>query len=182
MDRRMRRSREAIFRAFDDLLSKKRASSITVGEIIEKADVGRSTFYAHFETKEQLLEQMCGELFCHLFDAAEGDGEQHRHIFSCDAPSSVYLHLFRHFQKNDNHILELLLDEQNEVFLRYFKEGMCRFIKKTASDIDDYHTNVITVVFIETIRWWKKNKMKHSAEEITELFLQTIGINEKGII
>ena len=76
--------------------------------------------------------------------------------------------------------MELLLDEQNEVFLRYFKEGMCRFIKKTASDIDDYHTNVITVVFIETIRWWKKNKMIASAEEITELFLRTIGISERN--
>ena len=180
MDRRMRRSREAIFRAFDELLTKKKASSITVGDIIEKADIGRATFYAHFETKDQLLEQMCGELFCHLFDAAEGDGEQHRHIFSCDAPSSVYLHLFNHFQKNDNHILELLLDEQNEVFLRYFKEGMCSFIKKTSSDIDDYRAIVITAVFIETIRWWTKNKMTASSEEINELFLQTIGINERA--
>ncbi|MBR5824065.1 MAG: TetR family transcriptional regulator C-terminal domain-containing protein, partial [Paludibacteraceae bacterium] len=77
---------------------------------------------------------------------------------------------------------ELLLDEQNEVFLRYFKNEMCRFIKKSLVSIDDYRATVITAVFIETVRWWSKNKMKHSAEEITELFLQTIGINEKGII
>ena len=48
MDRRKRKTREAIFSAFVTLLAKKDFSQITVGEIIEKADVGRATFYAHF--------------------------------------------------------------------------------------------------------------------------------------
>ena len=52
MDRRRRKTREAIFSAFIALLSKKDFEQITVGEIIEKADIGRATFYAHFETKE----------------------------------------------------------------------------------------------------------------------------------
>ena len=51
MDRRQRKTREAIFAAFIALLSKKDFSQITVGEIIDKADVGRATFYSHFETK-----------------------------------------------------------------------------------------------------------------------------------
>ena len=51
---------------FTELLAKKSLDRITVGEIIERADVGRATFYAHFETKDFLLR----ELFCHVFDAA----------------------------------------------------------------------------------------------------------------
>lgn len=180
MDRRQRKTREAIFRAFDELLSKKKASSITVGEIIECADVGRATFYAHFETRDHLLSEMCGELFCHLFDASENSGCEHKHIFDCDAPSSVYLHLFRHFKKNDNHILELLCDEQNEVFLRYFKDGMRDFVKKNSRDaVDDYRAVVITAAFIETVRWWASKGKENSAEDITELFLKTIGLNEE---
>ena len=102
MDRRQRKTREAIFNAFTELLSSKHYSQITVGEIIEKADVGRATFYAHFETKDFLLKELCEELFCHIFDAT-GEGEdKHRHIFVCDAPSSVVLHLLQHLQKNDN--------------------------------------------------------------------------------
>ena len=51
MDRRQRKTREAIFSAFIALLSKRGFEQITVGEIIERADVGRATFYAHFESK-----------------------------------------------------------------------------------------------------------------------------------
>ena len=68
MDRRQRKSKEAIFRAFFELLSKKEFNEITVGEIIEKADIARATFYAHFETKEYLLKELLEELFCHIFD------------------------------------------------------------------------------------------------------------------
>ena len=59
MDRRKRKTREAIFSAFVTLLAKKDFSQITVGEIIEKADVGRATFYAHFETKDFLMKEFC---------------------------------------------------------------------------------------------------------------------------
>ena len=52
MDRRQQKTRGAIFVAFEELLRTKRAEQITVGEIIQRADVGRATFYAHFETKD----------------------------------------------------------------------------------------------------------------------------------
>ena len=55
MDRRQRKTREAIFNAFITLLSKKNYNGITVGEIIEVANIGRATFYAHFETKAFLF-------------------------------------------------------------------------------------------------------------------------------
>ena len=101
MDRRQKKTREAIFNAFTELLSKKNYNQITVREIIDKADIGRATFYAHFETKDFLLKELCEELFCHIFDATEESGDKHKHIFNCDAPSSVILHLLQHLQKND---------------------------------------------------------------------------------
>ena len=94
MDRRQRKTREAIFSAFIDLLSKKDFGQITVGEIITHADVGRATFYSHFETKDYLLKELCEELFCHIFDATNNEQSEHRHLFDCDAPNSVFLHLF----------------------------------------------------------------------------------------
>lgn len=183
MDRRQKKTREAIFHAFSELLSKKHYHQITVGEIIEKADVGRATFYAHFETKDFLLKELCEELFCHIFDAIEEGGEKHRHIFDCDAPSSVILHLLQHLQKNDNHILELLACENNELFLRYFKENLKVLIqrqpqvfgnKKGRTLPDDYWVNHISVTFVETVRWWLGNGMMESPETLSDYFLSVI--------
>ena len=179
MDRRIRKTREAIFAAFIELLSAKEFAQITVGEIIEKADVGRATFYDHFETKDFLLKELCEDLFCHIFDAAEGEHAQHRHLFSCDAPDSAFAHLFLHLQKNDNNILRLLSCRNNELFLGYFKEQLGRMAesqmyifagRKNDKLPESFWINHICSTFVETLRWWVDNGMKESAEEITEYF------------
>lgn len=124
MDRRQRKTREAIFCAFTQLLSQKDFMHITVGEIIDKADIGRATFYSHFETKDFLLKELCEELFCHIFDTANHTENNHRHIFNCDGADSVFLHLFQHLQKNDNNISVLLSSQNNELFLKYFRSNL----------------------------------------------------------
>lgn len=90
MDRRQRKTREAIFSAFITLLAKKSFDRITVGEIIALADVGRATFYAHFETKDDLLRALCEELFDHVFESASGGENAHSHIFDCHAPTLFF--------------------------------------------------------------------------------------------
>ena len=62
------KTRKAIFHAFRNLLEKKRYENITVQNIIDEADVGRSTFYSHFETKDLLLNAMCEDMFYHIFE------------------------------------------------------------------------------------------------------------------
>ncbi len=183
MDRRQRKTREAIFNAFIELLSKKDYSRITVGEIIEKADVGRATFYAHFETKDYLLKELCHELFCHLFDEMGENNANHRHIFSCDAPNSVFLHLTQHLQKNDNNILKLLSSRNNDLFLQYFKENLkilvtdrlCLFDSEKSNSLpESYRVELISCAFVETVRWWTQNGMKQSPEAITEYFFSFV--------
>ncbi len=183
MDRRQRKTREAIFSAFTELLSKKDFNHITVGEIIECADVGRATFYSHFETKDYLLKEFCQELFCHIFDTENHKENFHRHIFDCNGSESVFQHLFQHLQKNDNNILLLLSSQNNELFLSYFRNNLEALIdthislfesKKRDSVPENFWKNHVTSTFVETIKWWINNGMKETPETITEYFFKVI--------
>lgn len=176
MDRRQQKTRQAIFGAFTELLTKKDFSQITVGQILDRANVGRATFYAHFETKDALLEELCKELFCHILDGADS---HHRHIFACDPPSSVFLHLLQHLQKNDNNILLLLSSPNNGLFLEYFKGNLKNLIltqlplfegRKDEKLPESFWVDHIAATFVETVRWWVENKMEQSAETIAQYF------------
>ena len=184
MDRRQKKTRGAIFAAFTSLLSKKDFNHITVAEIIDSADVGRATFYAHFETKDFLLKELCEELFDHIFESDSGM-DTHRHIFDCDAPDSVFLHLLQHIKNNDNNIAELLSCRNNELFLGYFKDNLKKLadnqissfkLKKPADLPPDFWTNHISSTFVETVRWWGNHKMSEPPEVINEYFLKAISI------
>ncbi len=188
MDRRQRKTREAIFQAFTEILSEKNVGKITVGEIIQRADVGRATFYAHFPTKDFLIKELCEKLFCHIFDKEDELREHHRHIFQCDAPDSVFLHLFQHLKQNDHHILELLTGRNNELFSGYFKQGLMELIERHLPNLskrkspelpDSFWTNHIATTFMGTVRWWVDLKLTPSPEEIHRYFLLALHMEEE---
>jgi len=54
-DRRVRRTRRILGDALVALILEKNYERITVQDILDRADVGRSTFYAHYRDKEALL-------------------------------------------------------------------------------------------------------------------------------
>ncbi len=179
MDRRQRKTREAIFSAFTELLAQKDFNQITVGEIIEKADIGRATFYSHFETKDFLLKAFCEELFCHIFDTENNGENGHRHIFRCDGADSAFLHLFQHINRNDNNILVLLSSQNNALFWGYFRSNLETLIESQISAFDssrdhrlpeEFWKNHIIATFAETLKWWIDNGRKESPETITEYF------------
>lgn len=164
----------AILNAFTALLAKKSYSRISVQEIIDGANVGRTTFYAHFETKDFLLKELCEELFRHIIESAVSHGDAHCHYIDGKVPDSVFLHLIQHLQKNDRQILELLSSENNGIFLRYFKENLKMLVLSqydVASSLpQDYAVNHIAAAFVETVDWWLSRGMKESAEQITAYF------------
>lgn len=182
MDRRQKKTRDAIFKAFTTLLTKNNYNQISVQDIIDEANIGRTTFYAHFETKEYLLKNLCEELFGHIVNTALGLPHGHFHCNS-SAKDSVFLHLLRHLQENDWNILQLLSSENNGLFLHYFKSNLKTLIISQYADKGllnnptlptDYLVNHISSSFVETVSWWIENKMQQSPEQITEYFLSVI--------
>jgi AcrR family transcriptional regulator len=55
IDRRVRRTRDAIHRALIALILEKGYDRVTVADVIDRADIGRSTFYTHFTDKQHVL-------------------------------------------------------------------------------------------------------------------------------
>ena len=183
MDRRQRKTREAIFAAFSALLARKDFTHITVGEILELADVGRATFYAHFETKDFLLKAFCDELFCHIFDTAERENHRHDHIFKCGGSDSVIVHLFQHLKNNDNNILALLSSRNSSLFLPYFRNGLEKLLegeidvanKRRNVDVpDSFWNDHIVSVLMETVLWWVANGLKESPEIIAQYYMRVV--------
>src|SRR5689334_23185891 len=60
LDRRAQRSRDLILEALFALMTERSYERLTIQNVIDRAGVGRATFYAHFESKDELLAASIG--------------------------------------------------------------------------------------------------------------------------
>ena len=81
-DRQVRRTRAALATALTALIVEKGYDAVTVQDIIDRADVGRSTFYAHFRHKDELLQFNIENLRDWLTVAANDNTDKRPFAFS----------------------------------------------------------------------------------------------------
>ena len=179
-DRRITKTRKAIYAAFLQLLNQKDYESITVQEIIDLADVGRSTFYSHYESKELLLDELCRYLFHHLFER-----EEHLTI------EEYLTHIFLHFKKNQDHVTSLLFSK-NDYFLRQLQKELEHHVYPIVeNDLQlsypkipaSYLKHFVVTNFIETLTWWLKKGKKYTEKEVMGFYLDVIEMkSEKKLL
>jgi AcrR family transcriptional regulator len=87
-DRRVSRTQRALKVALTDLILDKGYEAVTVQDIIDRADVGRSTFYAHYVDKDELLLAVFADL--------EVPAPEPSSWAPDDPPFAWTLQLFRH--------------------------------------------------------------------------------------
>ncbi len=63
LDPRVKRTRNLILQAFEDLLAERTFESISVQDVTDKAQINRATFYAHFPDKYALLDHSISRMF-----------------------------------------------------------------------------------------------------------------------
>ena len=172
-DRRITKTRKAIYQAFLQLLNQKDYEAITVQEIIDLADVGRSTFYSHYESKELLLDELCQKLFHHLFERAE-------HL----SPLDYLAHIFQHFKKNQDHVTSLLLSK-NDYFIRQLRKELGHDVYPMVADElikahptlpHSYLKHLVVSHFIETLSWWLKKGKNYSEQEVIQFYLEILKV------
>jgi transcriptional regulator, tetR family len=179
-DRRITKTRKAIYTAFLQLLNQKDYESITVQEIIDLADVGRSTFYSHYESKELLLDELCRYLFHHLFERVG------------NLTIEEYLtHIFSHFKKNQDHVTSLLFSK-NDYFLRQLQKELEHHVyPMVAKDLQvsypsipaSYLKHFVVTNFIETLTWWLKKGKSYKEDQVVRFYLDVIEMkSEKKLL
>ncbi len=176
MDRRVQKTRQAIFEAFDRLIAKRSYSKISVQNIADEANVGRSTFYEHFETKDELLRQKCADLFTHIF-APHGTEKTHGFSDDCTFGEKI-VHILYHLLDDKLFLKGILSGESGEIFLQDFRQHLILMQKNAAFAVRDvpqeFWNNHLAGSFIETVRWWLARDCRESPEEIGRYFLSVI--------
>jgi len=180
MDRRQQKTRNAIFQAFNRLLEEKHFNSITVQEILDEANIGRSTFYSHFETKDALLKEMCTDIFDHIFSHELHSETSHDFSSSDHGLQEKITHLLYHLKDNKGNVLGVLSGESGELFMRYFKEYLTTMFDQYPDCIRkdvprEFALNHLVGSFAEAVKWWIKTGMKTSPEKLAQDYLKLIG-------
>ena len=81
IDVRVRRTRDALGDALVDLMQEKPFDSITVQDVLDRAQVGRSTFYSHYSDKNDLLMSDADEFFEGIAMALSVHGDTSDRVF-----------------------------------------------------------------------------------------------------
>ena len=189
-DRRVERTKSLILDAMMQLLLKKSYESITVQDIIDEANIGRATFYNHFENKEDLFIRGIANIPYHH----EKTTAQAHHTHSAPVEGNVTLSwadTFRHAQQNqelhkvmyrrsfDNPILERLTKYFHELIETALTKSLN--ISKLKKDELTIFTHFLTGGVLAVIRWWQENKQPYTAEEMDTILQKIVDPSVKSM-
>ena len=166
-DRRIQRTRQLLQSALSELILEKGYEKVTVQDVIDRANVGRSTFYAHFESLDQLLLsgfEPLREQFEDFLSGAEFDHE---------TPWALSLTMFQQVQKQRGgyitltHIQKFLYG----YLLDHLKMGLPKRNKNIPPELLAHY---VASSFIALMTWWIDNDYPLPAEKMNEYFRQLV--------
>src|SRR5918995_228998 len=133
MDRRAARTQKALHGALMSLIVRKGYEAITVQDIIDEADVGRSTFYSHYTGKEDLLRSGFQTLRAELAEAQRTAGAKSE--AAQDEPLGSSLAMFEHACQY-RHIYKALLGGRGSVIaVNEIRRVLSEIVKKELSGV-----------------------------------------------
>ncbi len=172
-DRRVRRTKQRLDEALESLIVEKGYDKTTVQDIIDRADVGRSTFYAHYETKDDLLvswvKQLAVEMELHM-------AEQETYAGTIMPSLALFGHL-----AEAHHVFKAMIGSRgsdiatgmvHSSLLRHATSGL-----ETHPDAGDQTTipievraEFLTGSLLALLTWWVDNDMPYPPESMDEMY------------
>lgn len=183
-DRRVRRTRELLRRALLELILEKGYDSTTVQDILDRADVGRTTFYNHYQTKDELLlsglDELRTALGAHPATSADSPGGQE--------PLLGTLHpLFEHAADNRALFRAMLGSRGATLATRAGSRMLSEFLDARLRPRLSVHDPVqldMTVAFLVNgllglLTWWLDKQPDLTVDDVCARFqrLATLGID-----
>ena len=175
-DRRVARTRELVLDAFRDLMVEKGYEQMTVQHLLDRAGVGRATFYAHFRNKEELLASSIRRLQGGLREACKRAAEEQR---TPGLPLGFAREFLRHV---DGHrrIYHLMVGRPSEVTIdRYMRRMLAELVREdlatqpgrqSAPKNQEVAVQFATGALWSLLHWWISTRTKLSADDLYAQF------------
>jgi len=178
VDRRVQRTRQLLHQALIALVLEKGYDKITVQNIIDRANLGRSTFYAHYLDKEDLLESGLGKLRQDLGQHLAGENGVEGSEWSL-LPS---LALFRHVGKH-HHLYKAMIGGKGiDVVEKTIEDALIAHAQTHLEQLvatggqPSVPPLVIVTYLVGALQalltWWLDNDMPYPPEQMDEMFQQ----------
>jgi AcrR family transcriptional regulator len=179
MDRRAARTRRALHGALMSLILRKGYEAITVQDIIDEADVGRSTFYAHYTGKEDLLRNGFQTLRAELTEAqrtarANTEGSQ-------DESLRFSLAMFEHASGYTDIYRALVGGRGGVVAVNEIRRILSEMVKKELSDLEHDDTvpqevriQFVVGAFLTVLTWWLERRPRLTPSQVDTIFRRLV--------
>jgi AcrR family transcriptional regulator len=186
VDRRVVRTRATLRQALHPLILKKGYEAITIKDICDAANVGRSTFYAHFKSKDDLMRSHLEPLRKLLVDrqkdalATPGDVKDRSLAFSAA--------MFEHARDHRNHYRALVGGRGGAISLGVIRRILSDLVrnelvatvgKNSANAIpQELVVQYVVGAFMAVLTWWLDGGARLPPQRIDAIFrrLATEGI------
>jgi AcrR family transcriptional regulator len=179
MDRRAVRTRRSLHNAVMSLILRKGYEAITVQDIIDEADVGRSTFYAHYTGKEDLLRSGFQTLRAELMEAqrtarANIHGSQ-------DESLGFSLAMFEHAAGYTDVYRALVGGRGGAVAVNEIRRILADIVKQELSG--DRHDETVpqeiriqfvVSAFLTVLTWWLERRPRLTPSQVDTIFRRLV--------
>jgi AcrR family transcriptional regulator len=178
MDRRAARTRRALHEALIALILRKGYEAITIQDILDEANVGRSTFYAHYGGKEELLrggfDKLRADLTTARKDALTGSGGRQARALTFSSAmfehACGYKHVYRALVGGRGGIVAVneirrVLSDLVKAELPAIQEG--KIPRELA-------VNFVVGAFLTVLTWLLERKPQLSAQQADMMFRRLV--------
>jgi AcrR family transcriptional regulator len=176
-DRRVQKTKRLLHEALGSLIREKPYDSIVVQEILDRANVGRSTFYMHFRDKDELLISSIYDLL-HSVRTAEPTPSRSRYERMIRFSRPIFEHIHQHRHSGAAHmgirgraiIHEHLQKVVSELIAEDVRKEFQSGRKQDRRIPSDLLVQYLASTFILVLNWWVESRRPLQPEEIDALF------------